>query len=224
MLTSFFFCIFDTEPMDAIVKDTYEIDFHKTINSTETESTEDDKDSKETTLTLVPLEGMMDEKVISLYNSAKDQLQKANVELCLKTVPYSADLISLYCIPYISRANTKNDKALLEYYRDMLNKPSMDRAPDLNKLRREHLETGIMESTVIAQVQVWCNEVFYVKDAESGKVLQGKEDAESRNVPHLIRMEMTVKTDKNDAGQFRNIQGDWMITDIDDMLDGNLVV
>ena len=106
----------------------------------------------------------------------------------------------------------------------MLNKPSMDRGPDLNKLRREHLETGIMESTVIAQVLVWCNEVFYVKDVDSGTILQGRGDGESRNIPHLVRMEMTVKTDKDDSGRFRNLMGNWIITDIDDLLEGNLIV
>jgi hypothetical protein len=166
---------------------------------------------------------MMDEKVISLYQSAKENLT-GEAEVCLQTVPYSAELISLYCIPYISRSNIKNDRALVDFYRGMLNKPSMDRAPDLNKLRREHLEAGIMESTVIAQVLVWCNEVFYVKDVASGAVLQGQEDAKSRNIPHLLRMEMTVKTDKDATGNFRNLQGDWTITDIDDLLDGNLVV
>lgn len=168
---------------------------------------------------------MMDEKVISFYQSAKENLTfYEQVEVCLKTVPFSAEVISLYSIPYVSRSNTQKDPALLEFYRTMLNKPSMDRAPDLNQLRRKYLETGIMESTVIAQVLVWCNEIFYVKDVASGKVLQGKEDAESRNIPHLLRMEMTVKTEKDAAGTFRNSQGNWTITDIDDHLDGNLLV
>jgi hypothetical protein len=35
----------------------------------------------------------------------------------------------------------------------MLNEPSMERPPDLNKLRKGHLEMGTMESTIIvAQV------------------------------------------------------------------------
>ena len=100
----------------------------------------------------------------------------------------------------------------------------MERAPDLNKLRREHLETGNVESTVIAQVLVWCEETFYVKDATSGEVLQGVELNGTRKIPHLIRMETTVRTTKSDAGSFRNEQGNWIITDIDDIADGNLIV
>lgn len=203
--------------MDSIIKDTYEVDFRQTIGKKQ--------DGEGSTTALVPLGSMMNEKLVSLYQSAaKELLAEEEVELCLQTVPYSAELVSLYCIPYISRSNVKNDQPLLEFYRDMLEKPSMDRAPDLNKLRREHLETGIMESTIIAQVMVWCNEVFYVKDVASGTVLQGRGDAESRNVPHLIRMEMTVKTKKSGSGSFRNVPDNWVITDIDDLLEGNLVV
>jgi hypothetical protein len=39
----------------------------------------------------------------------------------------------------------------------------------------------------------------------------------------VVRMEMTVKTQKHD-GQFANLQDEWLITDIDDLLEGNLVV
>ena len=201
--------------LDDIIKDTYEIDFRKSI--------ELKKDGEDVESSTIPLESMLDEKVVSLYGSAIQNMGK-ETEICLKTVPYSAELVSLYCIPYISRSNILTDQPLLEFYRDMLNKPSMDRGPDLNKLRREHLETGIMESTVIAQVLVWCNEVFYVKDVDSGTILQGRGDGESRNIPHLVRMEMTVKTDKDDSGRFRNLMGNWIITDIDDLLEGNLIV
>jgi hypothetical protein len=172
----------------------------------------------------VPLESMFEEKLIALYQSAKENIGE-EVEVCLKTIPYSAELVSLYAIPYISRRNTKSDKALLDFYRKMMEKKSMDRTGDLNKLRKEKLENGVMESTVIAQVLVWCNEVFYVKDLESGRVIQGTDDNDTvRNVPHLLRMESTVKTTKDSGGGFRNIQEDWIITDIDDMLDGNLVL
>jgi hypothetical protein len=191
-----------------------------------TESLQDAKkeDAETVDVSAVPLENMFEEKLIALYQSAKENISE-EVEVCLKTIPYSAELVTLYAIPYISRRNTKSDKALLKFYRKMMEKPSMDRTEDLNKLRKEKLEHGIMESTVIAQVMVWCNEVFYVKDLESGQVIQGSDDNDTvRNVPHLVRMESIVKTTKDSGGVFRNVQEDWVITDIDDMLDGNLVV
>jgi hypothetical protein len=215
---------------------------------------------------LLKLEPMMDQKLISLYQSTKDNYflttaggagdhatktttAAAETEVCLQTVVVREELVSLYSIPYISRSNIKNDRPLLEFYRTMLEKPSMNRAPDLNKLRQEHLEMGIMESTVIAQVMVWCNEIFYVKDVATGAILQGhyhhqdpthngddNDDDDNNNggddnsparprlVQHLVRMEMTVKTDKTASGSFRNVQENWIITDIDDLLDGNLIV
>ena len=42
---------------------------------------------------------------------------------------------------------------------------------------------------------------------------------------HLVRMEMTVKTIKNGTnGSFRNTLDNSIITDIDDMMEGNLVI
>lgn len=173
---------------------------------------------------IVPLTNMFDEKVVAFFQTAKQNITK-ETEICLKTVPYSAELVSLYSIPYISRRNTKSDKALVEFYRNMMRKPSVHRKDDLDKLRKDKFEGGTMESTVIAQVLVWCNEVFYVKDVESGKVIQGTDDLDTtRNVPHLVRMESTVKTTKTGDGKMRTIQEDWIITDIDDMLEGNLIV
>jgi hypothetical protein len=166
---------------------------------------------------------MMDKKLISLFRNAQENLTR-DVEICLKLVPVSAELYSLYSVPYISRQNIQTDEGLLDFYQNMLEKPSMDRAPDLNKLRKEHLELGRMESTVIAQVQVWCNELFYVKDAETGAVLQGSEDTKGQNVPHLVRMEKIVRTNKNPNGSFQNIQENWVITDVDDLLKGNLII
>jgi hypothetical protein len=110
--------------------------------------------------------------MIELYQSSLQNRTTGEYEVRLQTLPCSsAELISLCCIPYNSRHNAQNKKPLLEYYRNMLNKPSMERPPDPNKLRKEHLETGIMEFTVIAQVLVRCQKIFYVKDLATGKGL-----------------------------------------------------
>ncbi len=202
---------------------TDEVRFHTKVGGP-TILHETTRDPEKLDQAIVPLSNMLEDKVIELYQSAQKNITK-ETEICLKTVPYSAELVTLYAIPYISRSNTKSDKALLEFYRTMMKKPNVDRTGDLNKLRRDKLESGTMESTVIAQVLVWCNEVFYVKDVESGQVLQGTDAHDSaKNVPHLVRMESTVKTTKTSDGKFRNIQEDWIITDIDDLLDGNLIV
>ena len=48
---------------------------------------------------------------------------------------------------------------------------------------------------------------------------------EKEQTRHLVRMEMTVKTEKNGTnGSFRNTLDNWISTDIDDMMEGNLVI
>lgn len=213
-----------TVPITNIINDTYEVRFHTKIGAVATSNPRVEQEQTAVDETVVPLSNMFEPKVMDLFQSAKKNITK-ETEICLKLVPYSAELVSLYAIPYLSRRNTQSDQALLEFYRTMMKKPSMDRTNDLNKLRKDKLETGIMESTVIAQVLIWCNEVFYVKDVETGKVIQGSDDNDViRNIPHLVRMESTIKTTKKSDGSFQNIQENWIITDIDDMLDGNLIL
>jgi hypothetical protein len=212
-------------------------------------------ESDKTTLTR-PLTAMFEKKVIDLYQSAKDRLGSGTttssrvldgddggnggsgreVEVRLQIIPYETEFLSLYSLPYLSRDNSARDPHLVRLYKKMLDKKRRDRASDLNTLRREFLDQGRMESTVIAQCLVWCREVFYVRDVGTGQILQGEyrdpagavgdeAPASGKNVPHLVRMERTVITDRDLAtGAFRNIQGDWIITDIDDLLGGNFVV
>lgn len=172
------------------------------------------------------LDSILETKLVDLYQrSIENTSIEDGTEICLRSEPYSSELVSLYCIPYISRANMKTDPNLLEFYRRMLEKRTAERQSDLAKLRKEQLETGKMESTVIAQVLVWCKEKFYVKDSTSGALLQGEDAEEGRNIPHLVRMEMTVKTEKDPTfGRFVNKHHNWIITDIDDLVDGNLIV
>ena len=104
-----------------------------------------------------------------------------------------------------------------------------------------------MSSTVICQVLIECDEVFWVKDLSTGAMLQGgwqEEDiptitttttttpssssnAPFRRVVHLVRFEMVV--DVMDAPHrwilpFDMKLGRWQITDIDDHLKGNLLL
>ena len=214
-----------------LIVDNYELDFHRTIrivrDDNEPSSLEFqqlDKQRQQSSSSSSSLTDIMDDQLIQLYQSALHQAKPGEYEVRLKTLPYSAEVVSLYTIPYVSRTNLQHNPALKETYRTMLNQPSAERAPHLNKLRKEYLENGTMESTVIAQVLVWCRELFWIKDKVSGNVLLGEELDEPRNIPHLVRMEMTVKSKKSDNGQFTNLTGDWRLTDIDDLLEGNLVL
>ena len=235
-------------------------------DNTSINATSIDNNSKNNT---IQLQHMFEEKVVAHYKSAinnfatkegsKDDIsagrssssisnhskKNQRLEVRLSMVPFKTEFITLYAIPYLSRRNAKSDTVLLDFYREMLEMPSTKRASYLSQLRQEHLENkGYMESTIIAQCVVWCDEIFYVKDLTTGQILQGEEQeqehndsegkqndhstsitADSKKIPHLVRMERTVITKKDSiTGSFHNVQEDWVITDIDDILGGNLII
>ena len=73
---------------------------------------------------------------------------------------------------------------------------------------------------------VECDEIFCVKDLSTGVTIQGDDDGKVRRVWHLVRFEMIVETFPNNGGflPFQHKQGNWQISDIDDLLDGNLII
>ena len=98
---------------------------------------------------------------------------------------------------------------------------------------------GVSENTVVCQVLIPCKETFWVKDNSSsesesgggdgdggGDIIQG--DTKRRTVVHLVRFEQVTKTHiVNDAQgffPFRHELGEWKITDIDDLCQGNLLL
>lgn len=158
-------------------------------------------------------------------------------------------IVSLFVFPFLSRDQVeKGDPHHLRKYSKLLDAISAsndenDEAADTSyahsmELSRDLMEDfrkkGISENTVVCQVLVPCLETFWVKDTNTGKILQG--DANQRTVVHLVRFEQTTKTyivqgsDKtNDSMSsrffpFRHELGQWKITDIDDLCDGNLLL
>merc|ERR1712238_175839 len=90
------------------------------------------------------------------------------------------------------------------------------------------------DNTVICQVLIPCTETFSVKDKVTGDIVQGS-PIQKRNVVHLVRFEQVNKTHnirnpKHRRGLFQKIfpyqleLGEWQITDIDDLRDGNLLL
>lgn len=79
--------------------------------------------------------------------------------------------------------------------------------------------TSMMQVTVVAQVSIDCDEVFVVKDIETGDVVQGDPNGNINDVTHLVRFEIVVDMN-GETGEVAI--GNWQITDWDDLLDGNL--
>lgn len=255
----------DLIPPDRIVRDrddgSSEIDFCETIeisrnsendayqirveNDDDSRTNDGQSDTSLSTSKSIPLRKIFHEKAIELYHSSVNKVanhsEKQRFELRLKMIPYDFKFVTLYAIPYLSRRNAKSDPELLTFYSKMLNETSSARAPYLSRLRQEHLEiNGYMESTIIAQCLVWCDELFYVKKLTTGEIVQGREgndgntndddddeisSTEMQKIPHLVRMERTVMIKKDPStGEFNNETEDWIITDIDDLLGGNLLI
>ena len=209
-------------PFDNIVKEDYHLDFSLP-------HAKDDLDRQnDKLLSSGAIDFMVESKLQSLYESAHEN-GKDKILVKLETKPNKADILNLFCFPFLSRKRLKADPSLLHRYRRMLGymvtSPNEAR-PLFRQMVAEFQESGLTESTVISQVLLLCDECFAVKDVATGAVIQGHEDGKFRQVYHLVRMEMVVETRPNARGlsRFSSTPGNWQITDIDDLLEGNLLL
>ena len=181
------------------------------------------------------LNEMVDENLLKLYESAREfGKESMNVKLEMTTTPVDVqqpEVVNLFVFPFLSRSMLHEVSGFQHRYKRMIDAIAMNdwtlTRTELDDIMMRWVDKGWTESTVIAQVLVPCDEVFYVKDAVTGEVLQGHGDEKVRRVLHLVRFEMVVKSYyKNDGSwiPIRNELGTWKLTDIDDLLEGNLLL
>jgi len=149
-------------------------------------------------------------------------------------------IVSLFVFPFLSRnmiANNRNPQHVRKYSKlldAMTSSPSTEGEYDESEyqksstewsreLMEDFREKGECENTIICQVLVPCKETFWVKDRASGEIVQG--DPKPRIVYHLVRFEQITKThfvrNSRKLFPFKHELGNWQITDIDDLCDGN---
>jgi hypothetical protein len=178
------------------------------------------------------LKEMVDDELLKLYESARDFGRKTmNVKLEMTTTPVDIqhpEIVNLFVFPFLSRSTLKEVPGFQHRYKRMVDAIAINdwtlARKELDDIMRRWVDRGWTESTVLAQVLVPCDEIFYVKDAFTGEVLQGHGDEKARRVVHLVRFEMVVKSHLKDDGSWIPVQnelGKWKITDIDDLLQGN---
>ena len=65
-----------------------------------------------------------------------------------------------------------------------------------------------------------------MRDLDTGNTLQGYDDGKVRKIWHMVRMEMVIETHPANGlvFKFENKKTNWQITDIDDLLGGNLII
>jgi len=149
-------------------------------------------------------------------------------------------IMSMFVLPFLSRNMTENTKFCdnldhVRQYRRLLTSITSYDGKEV-QLSRELMEKfqksyRKCENTVICQVLIPCRETFVVKEKESGDIVRGS--PKSRYVVHLVRFEQVTTTHivKNQSNfgfptlfPFEQVLGQWQITDIDDLCDGNLLL
>lgn len=169
------------------------------------------------------VEQMLDRPLRNLFKSAHES-GKDQLRIRLEIQPKRTQFYNIVCLPFVSRAAVEKDPSILQTtYRNiaMIRRNPMQGIRDIVKYveQDEKRNDGKHFTTVEVQVLVECDEVFQVFDAETGTLLQGTEDGGVRSVVHLVRLEKNVES--NDERSFPNTkQGNWQITDIDDLLVG----
>lgn len=212
-------------PMDDLATGDGELTFDYT---TEHENDNAHPSSAKTEGVLEDVNFMVEENVRKLYQSAHE-FGKHHLQVRLDCRPNVARMESIFVFPFLSRAALKVLPRLKEHYQrllDVMAESPSDSIPIWHELLDEVRYNGTVGSTVICQVLMECDEVFWVKDLSTGVILQGHEDEEFRKVFHLVRFEMVVDTVPRQGGlvPFEMKPGTWQITDIDDHLQGNLLL
>jgi hypothetical protein len=175
------------------------------------------------------VEYMVEEKLRSLFESAREH-GKEQMQVKLECKPTGTPhMVNLFVFPFLSRSLLGQQSNLREQYQRMLElmvTSPKEALPMYHDFVQDFQTRGYTENTVIAQVLVPCEEVFWVKDSATGTLIQGVEGDTPRNVVHLVRMEMVVRTTPANRPilPIQHEQGNWQITDIDDLLGGNLII
>lgn len=218
----------------------FSVDLKHTIVTSASEETTEDEDNEEEEESA--LDDMIEEKLRALYQSAhecgRDQLQ-----IHLQMEPTSSHLVGMFVVPWVTREDVKQDPSLQNTFQNMYLRQQEEEVRQGRELSMADTATFVFDEfkelagervkiyddhaslslTAIAQVVVNCDEVFSVTDLTTGKVLQGHEDGQIRNVPHVVRLEAVVDVTK-EYGSKRTVTevGPWQITDWDDLLEGNI--
>jgi len=184
---------------------------------------------------------MMDTTVFDLY----EYQHPSSLSVLLQMQVQSAKLENLHLVPFLTRHMVKQNPALRGSVQAIIRNEVIE-----GKLKRKsYMETTMSTAenfeglilkitqstkedpefldadenfvtlTIVAQVTVMCYERFRVVDVHTGECVQGDSNAKINLVPHLVRFERVIKI-SDDFKQW--YLGSWKITDIDDLLDGNI--
>lgn len=131
--------------------------------------------------------------------------------------PISYDLEYAHVIPIITRDVLAKDPSLLELYHDfhvIWHSGQLNEELREKWIRLKERTNGDNTFTLIVDISVNCLERFYISDKETGDIIQGSNN--EQEVCHLVRFENTFQRDQKAP------LGNWIISDWDDLLEGNV--
>jgi hypothetical protein len=156
------------------------------------------------------VQGTLEENLRSKYSV----IDRSVYDVALKVQPLNYRLEHAYFIPIITRETCRRDPKLKALYED-LDKASPTNGDDIRSQILALVErsgTTRHTITIVADVSVECQERFVITDKATGTIVAGQD--QEHVVVHLVRFEMLVT-------KLRTF-GKWIISDWDDMLDGNV--
>lgn len=185
---------------------------------------------------------MLEPTLISLYRSAHTYC-KHKLEIKLRSKPKSAQIQSLFLVPFLTRAEVEDNVTLKHSFRNVvkaLHRESEELGRELSyfeigsivaeelddmsenqMMRRQKAgeDDNVVQMTVVSQVSIQCDELFVVRDTDTGDVVQGDPKENLNEVTHLVRFETVIALNMETR---ETVIVGWQITDWDDLLDGNI--
>lgn len=141
-----------------------------------------------------------------------------NYDFKFKCRPLDYALEYAYVIPILTREIVAQDPSLLELYRDLdqsiLSRTSPDDIQEQVQKLMGRVKNGEATFTLIVDMSVKCMESFSISNRGNGDIIQGSDD--EQEVYHLVRFENIAQINKEPA------LGNWIISDWDDLLEGNI--
>lgn len=175
------------------------------------------------------VEDMLDERLVRQYQAAHEY-GRDHIRVKLQMRPTSAHLHNLFGIPFLTREEVRHNPSLQDKYSSFLLSMTGVGTYQIIQAANKWLEHMMIEqmerrsepivsTTLMAQVLVHCDEVFSVHDIHTGMLLQGDADGAFHPVIHLVRLEMVIEYNL-ETSEWQ--QGHWIITDWDEILEGNI--
>mmetsp|Transcript_20916 Transcript_20916/g.39561 ORF Transcript_20916/g.39561 Transcript_20916/m.39561 type:complete len:389 (+) Transcript_20916:77-1243(+) len=178
---------------------------------------------------------MMDKKLLRQYQTL---INPTELQFKFSLQPISSHLQHIFAVPLpgLTREIVEDNpyirgsiyKLHSSYEENGFDERYFDMLTDFAKYNNDSRDTR----TVIAEAAITCLEFFQVRDRDSGSVVMGMEDEEEEEgeeVVHIVRFEVVTEEKSRDndddddgGGDERREIGNWKITDVDDLLEGNL--